>query len=231
MKTAAIILAAGQGKRMKQEIPKQYIKIHNKPMLYYSIKAFEKSSVDEIILVAGTQELNYIRKEFIKKYGFRKIAAVTEGGVNRCDSVYQGLKQAEGADYVLIHDGARPCITTDIIEKAKNAAIKYGNCIVGMPIKDTIKIVNEKRFVTETPERSKVWITQTPQAFSYDRIRKAYDMLFDLEEPITVTDDAMVLERMLKESVYMKKGSYENIKITTPEDLKIARLFLQVSKK
>ena len=146
-KITAIVLAAGKGSRMQSKVPKQYLPILEKPVLFYSLQAFEKSIVDEIVLVTGKEEQEYCRKEIIEKYGFQKVVHIVEGGEERYHSVYQGLLVAKDADYVLIHDGARPLITIDIIHNAFQEVKKTGACVVGMPVKDTIQIVTEEQVI------------------------------------------------------------------------------------
>lgn len=223
-KIAAIILAAGQGKRMKSKIQKQYLLLKEKPVLYYSIRAFEQSSVDTIVLVTGKEEMLYCKEEIIKRYNFQKIVYITEGGRERCHSVYKGLQALpKDIEYVLIHDGARPFVTKQMIEDTITAVKEYKACVVGMPVKDTIKITNTDQFSIQTPERQYVWAVQTPQAFSFELVWKAYSML--MEKEIPVTDDAMVVETFLHYPVKLIEGSYKNIKITTPEDLIVAHAF------
>lgn len=219
-KIVAIVLAGGQGRRMKRDIPKQYLLLEGKPVLYYSLMAFELSRVDEIILVTGDTEIAYCQTEIVEKYGFRKIKKVVAGGAERYHSVYAGLKSCADCDYVLIHDGARPFLLPDMIERAIAGAKMYHACVLGMPVKDTIKISDEKGFVEQTPDREKVWMVQTPQSFEYRIVYHAYQML--MESEVTVTDDAMVVEKFLRQPVKLVEGSYENIKITTPEDLAVA---------
>ncbi len=229
-KIAAIVLAAGQGKRMNSTIHKQYLLLGEKPVLYYSLRTFEESAVDEIVLVTGADEIAYCEKEIVQLYGFHKVSCITEGGRERCHSVYQGLKAlSEDTEYVLIHDGARPLVTKKIIADTIEAVKKYKACVVGMPVKDTIKITDSHQFAVQTPERQNVWAVQTPQAFSYEIVWKAYSML--MEHEIPVTDDAMVVETYLQYPVKLLEGSYENIKITTPEDLLIAEVFAEMLKK
>ena len=226
MKTTAIVLAAGSGKRMNSKVHKQYLLIEEKPVLYYSLKAFEDSQVDEIVLVVGAGEVEYCKKDIVAQYGFQKVRAVVEGGKERYHSVFEGLKAVGETDYVLIHDGARPFLTQAIIEHTIKAVCQYQACVVGMPVKDTIKIVDENNCAKETPNRSNVWIVQTPQAFSYSLIYDAYERML-AEEDSTITDDAMVVERMTERKVKLIEGSYQNIKITTPEDLLIADAYLK----
>lgn len=225
MKMTAIVLAAGAGKRMNTKVHKQYLLLKEKPILYYSLKAFEDSHVDEIILVTGAEEIEFCRKEIVEKYGFGKVRAIVEGGRERYHSVYEGLKAVGETDYVLIHDGARPFVSQDIIERISEAVCEYRACVAGMPVKDTIKISDEEGFAKETPNRSSVWMIQTPQAFSYPLIYDAYTRMLEKEDS-TITDDAMVVERMTNYKVRLIEGSYRNIKITTPEDLLIAEQLL-----
>lgn len=226
MKTTAIVLAAGSGKRMNTKVHKQYLLIKDKPVLYYSLKAFEDSRVDEIVLVVGAGEVEYCKRDIVEQYGFQKVCAVAEGGKERYHSVFEGLKAAGKTDYVLIHDGARPFLTQAIIERTINAVCLYQACVVGMPVKDTIKIIDEDNCAKETPNRSSVWMVQTPQAFSYSLIYDAYERML-AEEDNAITDDAMVIERMTDKKVKLIEGSYRNIKITTPEDLVIAEAYLE----
>lgn len=266
----AIVLAAGQGKRMGSSVHKQYLLLQGKPVLYYALKAFEESPVGEIILVVGSGEIDYCQKEIIEKYGFQKIKCIVEGGRERYHSVFCGLCAVEQSDYVLIHDGARPFLNQEIIRKSMEAAKEYQAAVVGMTVKDTIKIADEKTFAKSTPKREHIWMIQTPQAFSYPLIYQAYRELLRVEqnhsseqesticqkknlekkmaeknlekksllngkkieyleenwEKIQVTDDAMVVELLSDVPVKLVEGSYQNIKITTPEDLKIGEAFL-----
>lgn len=225
-KYTAIVLAAGSGKRMNTIVHKQYLLLDGKPILYYSLKAFEDSRVSEIVLVTGDGEEEYCQKEIIQKYGLQKVCHVVKGGKERYHSVYEGLKAVRKTDYVLIHDGARPFIDKDIIERSIETVEKYQACVVGMPAKDTIKIVDELGFAAGTPDRERVWQVQTPQTFSYSLIMQAYEKLMACNKR-QVTDDAMVLEQMTDQTVKLIEGSYRNIKITTPEDLLVAETYLK----
>ena len=225
-KYAAIVLAAGSGKRMNSKVHKQYLIIQDRPVLYYSLKAFEDSAVDEIVLVVGKGEEEFCRKEIVDKYGISKVKAIVEGGKERYHSVFEGLKQTSDADYVLIHDGARPLVNQDIIRRCMQEVQKYQACVVGMPVKDTIKIADEEGYAKQTPDRKNVWMIQTPQTFSYALIYEAYEEMLKTEDT-AITDDAMVLERIKGKKSKLIEGSYRNIKITTPEDLLIANVYLQ----
>lgn len=225
-KYAAIVLAAGSGKRMNSQVHKQYLIIQDRPVLYYSLKEFEDSAVDEIVLVVGKGEEEFCRREIVDKYGISKVKAIVEGGKERYHSVFEGLKQTSDADYVLIHDGARPFVNQDIIRRCMQEVQKYQACVVGMPVKDTIKIADEEGYAKQTPDRKNVWMIQTPQTFSYALIYEAYEEMLKTEDT-AITDDAMVLERIKGKKSKLIEGSYRNIKITIPEDLLIANVYLQ----
>ena len=230
----AIVLSAGQGKRMGTSVQKQYIELQGNPIIYYTLSVFQKSEIiDDIILVVGKDQLKYVQEEIVRKYHFTKVKTVVEGGHERYASVWQGLKAREydkyyeniQDGYVFIHDGARPFVDEEMLERAYDTVRKYKACVAGVPSKDTIKLINEEQFAVTTPEREYVWAVQTPQVFEKTLIFEAYARLME-EECVHVTDDAMVVEQMMRLPVKLFEGSYENIKITTPEDLDIARIFL-----
>lgn len=226
-KCTAIVLAAGQGKRMGTKIQKQYLEIQGKPVLYYSLQVFQNSPlIDEIILVVGEGQREYCQKEIVAKYGIEKVTKIVQGGAERYHSVWNGLQEIKHGGYVFIHDGARPFINDEILIRAYGAVSEYKACVVGMPVKDTIKIADVDGFAKKTPNRSFVWAVQTPQVFGISLIKEAYTKLME-HENVPVTDDAMVAEQMLGVKVKLVEGSYENIKITTPEDLIIAESFLK----
>lgn len=222
----AIVLAAGSGKRMGTKVHKQYLLMGGKPVLYYSLKAFQESElIDEIILVCGGGEEAYCHSEIVEKYGFTKVGRIIPGGAERYNSVWNGLQETKEG-YVYIHDGARPFVDGGILARAYDCVCEYHACVAGMPSKDTVKIADSAQTVQQTPDRNSVWIVQTPQVFDTDVIRRAYSLLME-KNKINVTDDAMVAEQMLGCPVKLFYGSYENIKITTPEDLEIAEVFLK----
>lgn len=234
MKTTAIVLAAGQGKRMNSSVQKQFLLIRDYPVLYYALKAFEESFVDEIVLVTGKDEIAYCTKEIVERYGFDKVRAVVEGGKERYHSVYAGLCEAakRSPDYIMIHDGARPFVDEAMLHRAYEAAKKHRACVVGMPVKDTIKLADADGFAAQTPPRDRIWMVQTPQTFEFELAFSSYQKLIAEEEKllakgIRITDDAMVVETFTDVSVKLVEGSYKNIKITTPEDLKIAETLLE----
>lgn len=233
IRTAAIVLAAGQGKRMKSSVHKQYLLIEDKPVLYYSLKAFEDSFVDDIVLVVGKGEEAFCRREIVEKYNLTKVRAVVEGGKERYHSVANGLRAVcWPCSYVFIHDGARPFINEEILKRAFNAAETAKACVTGMPVKDTVKISDAAGNVASTPARSLVWQIQTPQVFEKTLITTVYEKLLSqerelLEKGVNITDDAMVVEYFSQTPVKLVEGSYYNIKITTPEDLDIALIFMR----
>ena len=223
----AIVLAAGKGTRMNSKIQKQFLEVEGKPVIYYSLKCFQESPlIRDIILVTGEESLSYCKEEIVKRFGFSKVKKVTAGGKERYDSVYAGLCACDNTDYVLIHDGARPFVTEEILERTCFAVKETGACVVGMPAKDTIKISDRNKMVESTPAREKVWLVQTPQAFRYSLIKESYESI-RCKDMSGITDDAMIVEQERGVKVALVHGSYENLKITTPEDLIIAEAFLR----
>lgn len=231
-KTVAIVLASGRGTRMGGDVPKQYMDVCGKPLLYYTIKAFEDSFIEKIVLVCGKGDEDYVREQIVSKYGFDKVCGIAYGGRERYHSVYNGLKYIKdnmpeyaGDDCVVfIHDGARPLVNGEILKKCYEDTLEYGSGVAAVMSKDTVKIADENGFVVSTPQRDKVYLMQTPQTFSFGLIEKAYGSLMDdmdriLQSGITITDDAMVLEYFSDKKVKLSEGSYENIKVTTPEDM------------
>ena len=233
-KITAIVLAAGSGSRKKNKTKKQFMEIKGKPVIWYSLFEFEKSRVDEIILVTGKEDIDYCKKEIVEKYNLKKIKNVVAGGSERYESVYNGLKEVTG-NIVLIHDGARPLINNEIIERSIEGTIKSDACVVGVPVKDTIKRADKEGYIIDTPNRSELWITQTPQSFKTDLVKMAYKkMKEELEKgntTLNITDDAMVVEEFTTNQVRFVQGDYKNIKVTTPEDIDIAELFIELDAK
>lgn len=235
LRTVAIILAAGSGKRMESSTKKQYMLIAGKPAIYYSLKTFQESFVDEIVLVVSPGDVMYCKNEIVEKYGFSKVQHIVEGGKERYHSVAIGLEHISLCDFVFIHDGARPVVTEDILERALCCVREYEACVVGMPVKDTIKIADREGNIASTPDRNLVWTIQTPQVFTLSLIKEAYHTLLQKEKDllkagISVTDDAMVVETLTGHLVRLVEGSYKNIKITTPEDIQIVEDFLLLRK-
>lgn len=218
-KIAVVIPAAGQGKRMQQPKSKQYIEVFGKPILAMTLDIFENAGiVDEIILVVGEGEVEFVEKELIKKYRYRKIAAVVEGGHERQESVYKGIKAlSDDVGIVMIHDAVRPLFDPLLIPEIIKCTNIHQACAVGVPVKDTIKIVNPKHFIVDTPDRSTLYAIQTPQAFKRYLIESAH--LQAETVGFFGTDDTMLVEKFTHIQVKVIEGSYENIKVTTPEDL------------
>lgn len=224
----AIVLAAGKGRRMNREIPKQYLLLNGKPLVCHCLEALEASRrIDQILLVVGAGETEYVKRELVEAYSYQKVAAILEGGAERYDSVSHALEYLDGripeTSYVYIHDGARPYLEEDLLERLYQMVCREGACIAAVPVKDTIKQVDEEGTIQETPERSRLWMAQTPQAFSYPLIRDAYRKLLAEGRTEGLTDDAQVLERTGGQAVRVVEGSYRNQKITTPEDLPLEK--------
>lgn len=228
-KVIGIVLAAGQGKRMNTRISKQFLVLKDKPLLYYSLKAFNESSVEEIILVVKDDAIDYCREHIVEAYKLNKVTKIVAGGDERYDSVNKALSSIDNADYVLIHDGARPFITKEQIEEVINQVVTHKACILATPVKDSIKIVDNDGYIVSAPERHMLWAAQTPQAFEFQGIKVAYSRFYGDSNRSNqkITDDAMVYETYLNKQVKIIEGSYQNIKITTAEDLTIAELFLE----
>lgn len=236
----AILLAAGSGKRMQSDVAKQFMMLNGRPLIWYALQVIEQSSIiEDCILVTGAEDIAYVQKEIVERYDFRKVDTIVAGGAERYDSVYNALKVIADGDmkvpnkdgYVFIHDGARPFLTEEMIERSYQTVMETHACVVGMPVKDTIKLADADGYAASTPDRSMVWQIQTPQVFDSELIIDAYSRLMRQKEELAVkrikiTDDAMVVETLLGHPVKLVKGSYENIKITTPEDLYVAEAFL-----
>ncbi len=228
-KFSAIVLAAGSGSRMGLNVKKQYLDLCGKPLMYYALDAFEKSRVDEVVLVVSPGDEDFVREEILEPYGFTKITAIVPGGKERYDSVYEGLKACTG-DYVLIHDGARAFVTKEIISQAIDDVVKYNANVVAVPAKDTIKLADAQGFVSDTIDRRYAWNIQTPQCFAYDLVKKAYEDALK-GDTTGITDDAMIVEKMTDQKVKFTMGSYDNIKVTTIEDLSLGEIILKKQKR
>jgi 2-C-methyl-D-erythritol 4-phosphate cytidylyltransferase len=222
-----VIAAAGTGSRMKSRINKQYMLLNSRPILSYSLDVFEKyEAVDEIVIVARPRETEYCEKEIVKKFGYHKVKKVIPGGKQRQDSVWAGLLQLnQDTDYVAVHDGARPLLTSGLLDDLVKEAEEWGAAIPGIYVKDTLKMVDRDGFVGNTLDRSSTVFIQTPQVFRFKEIYQAYAMA--LEEGFTSTDDAALFEKYIGR-VKVVSGNYNNLKITTPEDLIIAEALLNM---
>ncbi len=224
MKTVAIVLAAGSGTRMGTSVKKQYIDLNGHELIWYSLRAFQVSSADEIVLVCSAEDMEHNQKYVVE---FSKLTTVVSGGRERYNSVRMGLRAAGRCDKVLIHDGARPFVTPAIIDDCIGMLDSEDACVAAVPSKDTVKIVGSDGYVESTPDRRSVWLMQTPQCFRYVVVASAYERLAELEErnelgDLHVTDDAMVVEHFGNARVKMILADYDNIKITTPDDLSYA---------
>lgn len=222
MRTLAIILAGGAGKRMGAATNKQFLLIDNKPIIVHTLQIFEECrAVDGIYLVVNQKDLPLIQEEILETYRFNKILKLVIGGRLRQDSVRNGLEAIEKpCDIVIVHDGARPFVSPSFIDKGIFLMEMFDAVIPALPVKDTIKVVSKEGFVQKTLERDSLWHVQTPQTFKYDLITKAYRE--GTAKKLYGYDDATFLENMGKK-VKVIEGSPYNIKITTPEDLIIAR--------
>ena len=221
-KFTAIVLSGGPGKRMQSDIPKQYLILKDKPVLAHSLLAFEESKVDDIVIVCGAGDEEFIRKEFVLKYGLSKVSAICAGGAERYDSVYNGLKACPDSDYVLIHDGARPYLSVEVIQRNIDEVIKYDAVVTAVQSLDTVKIADDEGFVTSTPDRKNVYLMQTPQTFKYELAFECYDKYINETKKgasVKATDDAQVVEMFSDIRVKLIEGDYSNIKITVPKDL------------
>jgi 2-C-methyl-D-erythritol 4-phosphate cytidylyltransferase len=224
--TSAVIVAAGLGTRMGMDIKKQFIKICGIPVLARTLQVFEDCRfIDEIILVVHSSDIILSKNEIVDRYDFTKVKSIVSGGETRQNSVSNGLNNVdEQCRIVLIHDGARPFIKEDEITSLIEAAAEFGACTIATPVKDTIKLVDDNDFIKSTIDRSTIWSVQTPQAFSYQAILAAHAKAVD--DRFTGTDDAQLVERM-GIPVKLIKGSYDNIKITTKEDLAVAQIIAE----
>ena len=212
---SAVVLAGGKGTRVGGDTKKQYIEINGRTVIEWTLLSFEKSAVDETVLVCPAGDEESLRS-LIGKSGIKKCRMIVAGGESRPESVLNGLRALK-SDYVLIHDGARPCIEPDVINKAVEYVKQVGACVVGVPVTDTIHLTDADGRIVSTPERSLLWAAQTPQCFKYDLILSAYEKAIEAHDE-SITDDAMTLRKYAGTDVYMLQGSRDNIKFTTKED-------------
>ncbi|MGI6433853.1 MAG: 2-C-methyl-D-erythritol 4-phosphate cytidylyltransferase [Syntrophomonadaceae bacterium] len=224
-----VIAAAGSGRRMGQEINKQYRLLLSRPVLAYSIDVFEVyPQVDEIVVVAHPDEIDYCKREVIKRYGYKKVSRVIAGGAERQDSVWKGL-QSLGTDtaYVAVHDGARPLLSSQLIDHLLEAAREWGAAIPGVMARDTLKMIDRDGFVGHTLDRSVVSLIQTPQIFQYQELLRAYEYAY--RDDLMGTDDASLFEVYIGR-VKVVPGEANNIKMTTMEDMLMAEALLRMSR-
>ena len=220
VKTGAVIVAAGRSARM-DGVDKTFAPVLGQPLVAHTLDRFESSPlIDQIVLVLAEDSLERGR-QLVQERAYRKVAHVCAGGQRRQDSVRNGLELLSPCDWVMVHDGARPCFDEDMLQRGLDAAAGCGSAVAGVPVKDTIKLVSSDQMVNETPDRSLLWAAQTPQVFRYDLLLEAHRAC-----PQDVTDDAAMVES-LGHPVKMFLGAYENIKVTTAGDLIIAETFLK----
>lgn len=226
MFSSAVIVAAGRGTRVGGPVAKQFLPLGDMPVLAHTLRSFQNcSAVNEIILVASVDGLERC-KEIVEQHQFKKVKVIVQGGAERQYSVYRGLASVSPlAEVVLIHDGVRPFVNIEDIEKIAQGAAEHGACLLGVPIQDTIKICDSRNLVKKTPERAQIWAAQTPQGFRKDIIQRAYEKAH--EEGILATDDASLVERM-SVPVKVLLGDFNNIKITTNKDLALAEKILSM---
>jgi 2-C-methyl-D-erythritol 4-phosphate cytidylyltransferase len=226
MNVVALILAAGQGKRMGAEKNKPYLLLAGKPILFNTLHQFEKCpSIDGIVLVVEKHEIDHARTSIVDAFGCRKVLSVVAGGSKRQDSVWEGLKALKGeGELVMVHDGVRPFISQALLEEAVDTTRKTGATVVAVPVKDTIKVASREKEVVKTLDRETLWAVQTPQTFNHDLLKRAHEEA--RKDGFYGTDDASLVER-IGVPVSIIDGSYENIKITTPEDLVLAETLLE----
>ena len=225
MRTIAVIPAGGAGRRFGAEMAKQYLSLQGQPILAHTLRVFQNTeAVDEMIVVVPADDLASVRERIIHPYGFTKVSAVVAGGRERQDSVRCGLQAIAGScDYVIIHDGVRPFVSSAMIERCLTAASETGAACAGVKAKDTVKQTAGDNTVTATLARHRLWLAQTPQVFAHDVIRKAHEAA--LRDSYAGTDDASLVER-IDVLVRMVDGADSNMKITTPEDLIMAQAMM-----
>lgn len=222
MKAFAVIPAAGLGKRFGAR--KQFLELSGKPVLMHTLSAFERCPAISGVCVAVPQEEIPSVQDMIRQHGLKKVIKTIVGGRERQDSVRLGFQALPPCDIVIIHDGVRPLVTAEVIERTIRGAHEFGGCVAALPVKETMKRVKPDGTVVETIDRSDLWSIQTPQAFRYEIFRRAVEK--SVAENFLGTDEAMLVER-LGEKVKVVEGSPYNIKVTLPEDLKIAEGFLK----
>ncbi|RLB75196.1 MAG: 2-C-methyl-D-erythritol 4-phosphate cytidylyltransferase [Deltaproteobacteria bacterium] len=229
MQATVLIPAAGTGRRMGGSISKQYLELAGKPILAHTLSLFENHPlIENIYLLVPPDDIPYCQQQIIDRYGFSKVRRIVAGGTERQDSVRNGLDAlaedglTQPQQPILIHDGARPLFDCQRLSTLIEIVCQTGACIIGVPVKDTIKDVENNK-ITGSPDRSRLWQAQTPQGFHYQLIREAFDRAAD--DNFTATDDASLVER-LGHPVQILEGDYRNIKVTTPEDILIAAALL-----
>ncbi len=225
-RAAALIVAAGEGRRLGTPRTKAFMPLNDIPILAYAIQPFEVCNrIQQLYLVLRNQDLDSWHREILERFSFKKTRPPVTGGLRRQDSVRLGLESiGEDVDIVLIHDGARPFVDTSMVERLLDTLAEDQAAVVAVPAKETVKVVSPQGRILETPARDTLWHIQTPQGFDYRIILEAHRKA--VADGVVATDDSTLVER-LGVPVTVVQGSYENIKITTPEDLVIARALLE----
>ena len=226
MKVSALIVAAGRGNRMGAKKGKPYLMLAGNPILAHTLSEFERCAlIDETLLIVAKNDIELSRVSIVETFKFTKVSKIIVGGLKRQDSVWEGLKALKNdSELVMVHDGVRPFVSQKVLEKSIHETFNCGATITAVPVKDTIKMVSERKEVLETLDRDKVWMVQTPQTFRLDILIMAFEKAF--KDGFYGTDDASLVER-IGVKVKVIPGSYENIKITTPEDLILGEAILQ----
>lgn len=223
----AVVPAAGMGKRMGMNIKKQFIQLHGKEILIRTLEVLARVPEIEGILLAVSRDDLDLCQHLIHDYHIDKVKDIRIGGGTRQESVLIGLSALpKDCTMVVIHDGARPLVTEEQIESTIEAARKYGGALLAVPVKDTIKVADKKGFSERTPSRANLWSAQTPQTFRYPEILEGYRHAVVMGD-YSCTDDTQVVEKYLDMPVKIVQGSYENIKITTPDDINIGERILE----
>ncbi|MGA9173386.1 MAG: 2-C-methyl-D-erythritol 4-phosphate cytidylyltransferase [Thermoactinomyces sp.] len=224
MSVGVVIPAAGQGKRMGTKESKQFLLFHDRPVLLHTLHIFETHpEIDEIVIVTKETEIERIKK-WIKQDGMTKVTDVVAGGKERQHSVYEGLKRLT-SEWVLVHDAVRPFVSKETISRLLAEVYQHQAAILAVPVKDTVKVVNQSQIVERTPDRRRLWAVQTPQAFRRDQLLRAHEL--GRERRLPATDDSMLVEA-LGIDVKVVEGEYTNIKLTTPDDFILAEAIYQM---
>ena len=225
-KICTLIPAAGEGNRLKSAVKKPYLALAQKPILTHTIQRFEQNTaVDEIFVLVNEADFEMCRATVLAPYALQKVQPLVAGGATRQQSVHNGVRALPAdTDFVIVHDGVRPFVTDETIFACLDAAAEWGAAVAAVPVKETIKMANAEDFIVETPPRERLWTVQTPQVFRKSLLEEAHQIAE--KKQLTATDDAALVEH-LGHPVKLVNGSYANVKITTPEDLRIANVFLQ----
>ena len=217
-RVGAIVVAAGASTRMGR-VDKVFAPLMGRPLVSYSVDALERCQLIERVVVVLGEHVIEKGWEVVRRFGWNKVSIVA-GGHRRQDSVRAGLPLLADTDWIVVHDGARPCVTSQMIERGLSEVVRTGAAVAAVPVKDTVKVVNVDMTVVQTPDRERLWLVQTPQVFSRDLLVRAHS-----EVAQDVTDDASMVEQV-GGSVRIFQGSYANVKVTTPEDMEIAEHLL-----